>query len=114
MNPNKILIILISISFIVLGFALKNRSDYLEEKKISLDIENNISSTSTKREDEKSNQEEINIYQVRKGDTLWEIAEAKYGSGFKYPEIIKKNPGKTFKFADGREGLIYEGTVLNL
>jgi len=110
MNPNKILIILISISFIILGFALKNRSEFIEETKKNQQIENNISSTSTKRD----LPQEKNTYLVKEGDTLWEIAEAKYGSGFKYHEIIKKNPGKTFKFKDGREGLIFPGTILDL
>jgi uncharacterized membrane protein len=54
------------------------------------------------------------VYTIKKGDTLWEIAEAKYGSGLEYYKIIEKNPGKVFKFADGKDGLIYEGTILDL
>lgn len=118
MNPNKVLLVLIFISFIVLGFALKNRADYIEESKKQQEIENNISSTSTIRDTSKIennlNMNSENTYIIKKGDTLWDIAEEKYGSGFMYHKIIEKNPGKTFRFADGREGLIYEGTVLDL
>lgn len=109
MNINKILLVLIIISFIVLGFALKNRTDIIKESIKKQEIEKNISSTSTVREPET-----IKTYTVKSGDTLWDIAEKEYGSGFKYPEIIKKNPGKTLKFADGREGLIFPGDKLVL
>jgi len=118
MNPNKVLLVLIFISFIVLAFALKNRAEYIEETKKQQEIENNISSASTIRDTSKiennPNHNSENTYTIKKGDTLWDIAEKKYGSGFKYIELIKNNTGKTFKFTDGREGLIYEGTVLNL
>ncbi len=117
MNTNKILLVLIFISFIVLSFALKNRADFISENKKQKEIENNISSISTYREDAAdyhSNSLKSKTYEVKKGDTLWDIAEKEYGSGFKYVEIIKKNPGKTFKFKDGREGLIFEGTSLIL
>ena len=35
--------------------------------------------------------EESTFYTVKKGDTLWKIAEAHYGKGDKYPEIVKAN-----------------------
>ena len=118
MNANKILLVLIFISFFILGFALKNRADYITELRKKQEIENNISSASTVRDESKiensSNNISSNTYTIKKGDTLWDIAEKKYGSGFMYHKIIEKNPGKTFKFAEGREGLIYEGTVLDL
>jgi nucleoid-associated protein YgaU len=34
---------------------------------------------------------ESKMYTVQKGDTLWKIAEAHYGNGSKYPEIVKAN-----------------------
>jgi LysM repeat protein len=82
-------------------------------------IYQNISATSTSREIENSisesnkNNQEIK-YVIKKGDTLWQIAERYYGSGLEYKKIIEKNPGKTFKFGDGREGLIYEGTEIKI
>ena len=33
-------------------------------------------------------------YTVKKGDTLWEIAEAMYGSGLQWPKIYNANKGK--------------------
>ncbi|MFH1709096.1 MAG: LysM peptidoglycan-binding domain-containing protein [Planctomycetota bacterium] len=36
-----------------------------------------------------------NTYTVRKGDTLWAIAEAQLGSGDKYKTILAANPGLT-------------------
>jgi len=53
-------------------------------------------------------------YQIKKGDTLWEIAEAKYGSGHEYKKIVEKNPNLVHFFDDGRIGLIYEGDELIL
>lgn len=80
-------------------------------------IKNDTSSSSTSRpnpEDETQTSYEENTYEIVQGDTLWDIAEREYGSGFLYPKIIEKNPGKTFKFQNGREGLIYPGTILIL
>jgi len=34
-------------------------------------------------------------YTVKKGDTLWKIAQAKYGDGRKWKQIIAANPGLT-------------------
>ena len=76
---------------------------------------NDTSSANTVREETKSEVTELKkLYVIKSGDTLWDIAEKEYGSGFKYTEIIKKNPGKTFKFKNGAEGLIFPGTQLEL
>lgn len=48
-------------------------------------------------------------YTILKGDTLWAIAEKHYGSGAKYPEIVKANQ-PMIKDADE----IYPGQVLRL
>ena len=48
-------------------------------------------------------------YTISKGDTLWAIAEKHYGSGAKYPEIVKANQ-PMIKDADE----IYPGQVLRL
>lgn len=34
-------------------------------------------------------------YTVKKGDTLWKIAAAKYGDGRKWKQIVSANPGLT-------------------
>ena len=109
--------IIIIITFTLLGVYFLNKQYYYTQ------VQNNISATSTIREKEnqseklsqsentKSKNGEIK-YTIKKGDTLWDLAEKHYGSGFEYYKIIEKNPGKTFKFVDGRQGLIYEGTEI--
>ncbi len=82
---------------------------------------NDTSSASTVRDQEIISQTEkvtspiqTKKHIVQKGDTLWDLSVKYYGDGFKYHEIIKKNPGKTFKFQNGAEGLIYPGTELEI
>jgi nucleoid-associated protein YgaU len=80
---------------------------------------NDTSSTNTIRKEEdikpqKNSEITIKKHIIQKGDTLWDLSVKYYGDGAKYKEIIKKNPGKTFKFKDGREGLIYPGTELEI
>lgn len=82
-------------------------------------LQNNTSSSSTIRSEEDSKKIEEapthkKTHTIQKGDTLWDLSVKYYGDGTKYHEIIKKNPGKTFKFANGNEGLIYPGTELEL
>ena len=48
-------------------------------------------------------------YTIKKGDTLWAIAEKHYGSGAKYPKIVEANQ-PMIKDADE----IYPGQVLRL
>ncbi|NBO22806.1 LysM peptidoglycan-binding domain-containing protein [bacterium] len=113
--------IIIIITFTLLGVYFLNKQYYYTQ------VQNNISATSTIRDQEnqtekysqdeysQSKNKEIKTeikYVIKKGDTLWDLAEKYYGSGFEYHKIIEKNPGKTFKFADGRQGLIYEGTEI--
>lgn len=107
MKKHLLKIIIISV-FILLGIYYQYKQSYYQN------IENNISASSTIREESlpnESNNPETK-YTIQKGDTLWDLAEKYYGSGFEYHKIIEKNPGKTFQFADGRQGLIYEGTEI--
>lgn len=47
---------------------------------------------------------------ARKGDTLWSIAKKAYGSGFKYPKILKANP----RLKKGKVVRIYIGQVIRV
>ena len=100
----------IIIAFILL---ISNIYYFYSQNRYQQKILQDTSSANTKRED-KVTKTEIKIYVVKPGDTLWDIAQKEYGSGFMYPEIIKKNPNKTFKFKNGNEGLIFPGTELEL
>jgi hypothetical protein len=55
-------------------------------------------------------------YRVRRGDSLWRIAERELGSGFRWDEIYRLNEGK--RFPDGESltdpHLILPGWVLDL
>lgn len=53
-------------------------------------------------------------YTVQEGDTLWEIAEGRYGSGFEWHKILDANKDKVGFLADGSQALIRIGDTLNL
>lgn len=53
-------------------------------------------------------------YAVTKGDTLWEIAKGKYGSGFEWKKILEANKDKIGFLADGSQALIEVGQELVL
>lgn len=53
-------------------------------------------------------------YTVKKGDTLWEISEAYYGSGFRWKEILELNNNKIGFLPNGSQALIVPGQVLTL
>jgi len=53
-------------------------------------------------------------YTVVKGDTLWNIAEAKYGSGAEWGRILEANKGAIGFLPDGSQARIEIGTVLIL
>jgi len=55
-----------------------------------------------------------NIWKVRRGDTLWEISEAWYGSGSKWTKIRDLNSKKVYKNRDGLKILIVPGQTLRL
>lgn len=52
-------------------------------------------------------------YKVKYGDTLWEIAEAYYGDGFLWVEILNRNKSE-IGYINGEQVLIRPGQVLNL
>jgi nucleoid-associated protein YgaU len=99
--------------YLLTAFTILNLAIYLNQRQKYQDL-NNISSTSTIRDLDIIEKTEISFYIIRSGDTLWDLAEKNYSSGFEYKKIIKNNPGKTFKFEDGKEGLIYPGTEIIL
>ena len=53
-------------------------------------------------------------YTVVRGDTLWEIAEAKYGSGFEWIKILEANKNSIGFLPNGSQALIIPGQVLIL
>jgi nucleoid-associated protein YgaU len=54
------------------------------------------------------------VYTVQQGDTLWEIAEAYYGGGANWTQILDSNADNIGFLADGSQALIYPGQVLYL
>lgn len=54
-----------------------------------------------------------NRYTVKSGDTLWQIAEARYGSGYAWTEINKAN-GKFRNLPNGKPVLIRTGQTIIL
>lgn len=53
-------------------------------------------------------------YTVVEGDTLWEIAEAVYGSGFEWGQILDANSDSISYLPNGSQALIIPGQVLEL
>lgn len=53
-------------------------------------------------------------YTIVWGDTLWEIAEARYGSGFEWGKIRDANLDKIGYLPNGSRALIFPGQVLKL
>lgn len=56
----------------------------------------------------------VKQYTVQSGDTLWEIAKGRYGSGFEWGRILAANKDKIGILADGSQALITPGQVLVL
>lgn len=53
-------------------------------------------------------------YTVQAGDTLWEIAEGRYGTGFDWHKILEANKDSVGFLPNGSQALIEIGQVLNL
>ena len=53
-------------------------------------------------------------YKVQKGDTLWQIAQGKYGSGFEWTKILQANKDKVGFLPNGSQALIEVGQELVL
>jgi nucleoid-associated protein YgaU len=53
-------------------------------------------------------------YTVKSGDTLWEIAEAVYGSGYEWHKILDANSDDIGYLPNGSQALIIPGQVLTL
>jgi nucleoid-associated protein YgaU len=51
-------------------------------------------------------------YTVKQGDTLWEIAEAVYGSGFEWKRILNSNQSQIGRLPNGSQALIVPGQIL--
>ncbi|MBD3280349.1 LysM peptidoglycan-binding domain-containing protein [Candidatus Dojkabacteria bacterium] len=53
-------------------------------------------------------------YTVHRGDTLWEISEAYYGTGADWHKILDLNEGEIGYLSNGSQALIVPGQVLTL
>lgn len=53
-------------------------------------------------------------YEVQQGDTLWEIAEAAYGNGADWVNILQANADSIGTLSSGQQALIVPGQVLTL
>lgn len=57
---------------------------------------------------------ESGSYTVKAGDTLWEIAEAVYGNGAEWTQILEANSSNVGYLANGQQALITTGQVLSI
>src|SRR4030066_837097 len=55
-----------------------------------------------------------NSYIVKAGDTLWELAEAKYGNGYEWTKILEANTNQIGYLPGGEQALIVPGQSLVL
>lgn len=53
-------------------------------------------------------------YEVKSGDTLWEIAEAVYGNGAMWTQILEANSSSVGYLPSGQQALIYAGQTLTI
>ncbi|MEN9389124.1 MAG: hypothetical protein RLY61_208 [Candidatus Parcubacteria bacterium] len=53
-------------------------------------------------------------YKVKDGDTLWEIAEAVYGDGSMWVNILAANTNSVDFLANGQQALIYAGQTITI
>ena len=55
-----------------------------------------------------------NSYNVKEGDTLWKIAEGRYGNGSDWTKILTANASSVKYLPNGEHALIYAGQTLVL
>ena len=93
-----------------------------EDKDVNEEDSDNVFSASVNQQTESmwvaNNYEKGDIegdtYKVVEGDTLWEIAEAVYGSGFEWGRILEANKDSVGFLPNGSQALITAGQVLVL
>ncbi len=56
----------------------------------------------------------IGEYEVKLGDTLWEISEAVYGTGFEWHKILDANSKSIGYLPNGSQALIIPGQILKI
>jgi len=53
-------------------------------------------------------------YTVKSGDTLWELAEGAYGSGYEWTIILANNSDNIGFLPNGQQALIYPGQIITI
>jgi len=85
------LVVLVAVSTLIVG--------YVRRHKGNIDVPG-IATTSVEKSEEMirvtpSEEKLSRVYEVQKGDSLWNIAQLQYQDGYKYVELIKANSLKS-------------------
>ena len=78
------------------------------------DDNNNYQNSSWSATDYKHGDITTRTYSVKRGDTLWEIAEAYYGNGSEWGKILIANSNNIGFLQNGSQALIIPGQILIL
>lgn len=77
-------------------------------------IADNIELNGWVANDYKYNEITTSSYEVKYGDTLWEIAEGFYGNGSMWTDILRFNSNSVGFLPNGQQALIFPGQILIL
>lgn len=99
LNEDNISMVFGALIVVIIGILVVN---YFNDKKGEITTATNT---------EKSNEAKAQ-YEVKKGDTLWKIAEEKTGSGFKWEEIKKENGLNTDAIEVGQKLTIPDTSIV--
>ena len=86
------------------------KTNTTKQEKVS---ETNVNNATYTVNDYKKGDIKAGKYVVKAGDTLWEIAEAVYGTGFDWHKIADANPDLVYTLPNGNVG-INVGVTLNI
>ncbi len=92
----------------------KSKKAKLITSKESVNVLNGSSGTSSKKNNS-SKSKGYDVYEVQKGDTLWDLAEDRYGSGVKYTKIFNANKTESEGFdVISNPSLILPGWIIKI